>query len=246
MGARSAGMGNSNAALKDESSLLNNVGAMAEIKNATCFSSYEVRPALPGANRMAFGIYLPTKVGVAGVGAFKFGDDLYSEQILTAGFSNKLGIASLGAKVNYIQYQTAGLETRNAISINFGGLAQITPHISVGAYIININQSKISENEQLPTKLVAGIGFKPDAYFFITTEVEKDLSYNATWRLGAEYSIHKKVFVRTGFNLNPSTAFAGLGTQSRRIKIDYALSFNHSLGTAHQGSAIYRFGKTSQ
>ncbi len=243
MGARAASMGNASAALNDEAALFNNVGAMAEIRNTSSFFSCEARPALPGANRMAAGIYLPTKFGTGGFGVFRFGDDLYNEQVLSAGFSNKFGIASLGAKVNYIQYHAESFGTKNAVSINFGGLARITPQISIGAYIVNINQSKISEDERLPTKLTAGLGFKPDSHFFIATEVEKDLDYDATWRLGAEYVIHKKVFVRTGFNLNPSVGYAGLGIKNKRLSFDYALSFSHALGLAHQGSAAYRLGR---
>ncbi len=39
-------------------------------------------------------------------------------------------------------------------------------------------------------------------------------------RTGMEYSIYDKVFVRTGFNLNPNAAYFGLGAQKRNIKID--------------------------
>ncbi len=240
MGARAAGMGFASATLRDESALFNNVGAMAEIKTLSSFFAYEVRPSLEGSNRMAFSISIPTKFGVAGAGIFRFGDYLYSEQIISTGFSNRFGIASLGAKLNYIQYRTSGFGIQNAVSINFGGLAQITPQISVGAYITNINQARISEQEQLPTKLTAGLGFKPDDDFIITTEIEKDINYNATWRLGAEYTIHKKVFARTGFNLNPSSSFFGVGTRRAKLQMDYAICFNRILGQLHQVSVIYK------
>ena len=135
---------------------------------------------------------------------------------------------------------------KSAISINFGGLAQITPQISVGAYIVNLNQSRISSDERLPTKLVAGIGCKPVDYIFIATELEKDLDYHVTWRTGAEYVIYKKVFVRTGFSLNPSSAHFGLGTKASRLRIDYAFTISKSLGGAHQASAIYQFERNKK
>lgn len=240
VGARAAGMGYTSSVLVDETALFNNVGALAENKKPASFFTYEARPALPGADRTSMGISLPTKFGVGAIGFFRFGDDLYSEQIASAGFGNKFGITSLGVKVNYIQYRAEGFGTKNAVSINFGGLAQITPQISVGAYIVNLNQSRISPDENLPTKLVTGIGFKPVDNFFIATELEKDLDYHVTWRTGAEYIIHKKVFARTGFNLNPSSTHFGLGTKTSRLKIDYAITFS-ALGTAHQASAIYQF-----
>ncbi|NOT76839.1 MAG: hypothetical protein HOP08_18090 [Cyclobacteriaceae bacterium] len=240
MGARSAGMGYSSATHKDDAALFNNVGALAEIKNTSVFFAYDMQPGLLGANRMAAAFSLPFKFGTAGIGIFKFGDKIYSEQILSAGFSNKFGIASLGIKANYIQYNASGFGIKNAVSINFGGIAQITKQILVGAYIVNINQSRISEDEQLPTKLVAGIGLKPADAFFISTEIEKDLDYDARWKLGAEYTIHKKIFVRTGFNLNPSAGYFGIGSKARRLVIDYALSFSRIPGSTHQLSVAYR------
>lgn len=244
MGARAVGMAYASSTLKDEWALFNNPGALAEVKRPSTLFAYEVRPALEGADRIATGILIPTKFGVSGLGVFRFGDQLYSEQTISAAFSNKFGIASLGAKVDFIQYKAEGFETKNAVGVSFGGLAQITPQISVGAYIVNINQPKISETEQLPTKLTAGLGFRPATNFFISTEIEKDINYNATWKLGAEYMIHKKVFARTGFNLNPATLFFGTGFLSGSLAFDYALTFSRVLGGAHQVSATYRFGKS--
>ena len=246
VGARAAGIGYASATLADETALFNNVGAIAENKKTSSFFMYERRPALPGADRIATGFSSPTKYGVVGIGFFRFGDEHYSEQIASAGFGNKFGITSLGAKINYIQYHAEGFGNKSTLSLNFGGLAQITPLISVGAYIVNLTQSKISQEERLPTKLVAGMGFKPADHFFIATELEKDMDYHFTWRTGAEYVIHKKVLVRTGFSLNPSKTYFGLGTKASRLRIDYAFSFCKSLGNTHQASAIYQFERTKK
>ncbi len=243
VGARPAGMGYACSTLKDEWALFNNPGAIAEVNKASSIFTYDINPSLPGANRMAAGILLPAKFGVTGFGAFRFGDELYSEQIVSGAFSNKFGIASLGVKVNYIQYKAQGTGTKSAASVSFGGLTQITSQISVGAYIININQATISETEQLPTKLTAGLGFKPNDTFLISTEIEKDINYDATWRLGAEYTILKKIFARTGFNLNPASVFFGAGFRSGSLILDYSISNNRILGTTYQASAGFQFGK---
>ena len=243
MGARGAGIGYASATLRDEWSLLNNVGGLSSADQVSSSFAYEAMPALMGANRTAAVFSLPVKVGVVGVALFRFGDDLYNEQIISAGYSNKFGIASLGLKVNYIQYRAEGFGTRNAVSLNFGGIAQITPQILVGAYIVNLNQPRLSsiDKERLPTKLVAGLSFKPIERIILVTEIEKDLEYDPTVKGGIEYQVHKKVCVRTGFNFHPSTAFFGLGFLIRKIKIDYALQYTIGLSGAHQASAIYRF-----
>jgi hypothetical protein len=243
MGGRGAGLAYASSTLHDEWSLLNNVGGLAKVTQPNTSFSYEVRPGLTGANRMAAVVASPLKTGVAGFGLFRFGDDLYSEQVITSGYSNQLGLASLGLKVNYIQYKN-GFGIHHAVSLNFGGLAQLTPQIAVGAYIINLNQPKLSSSDnRLPTRLAAGLAFQPKGMVLLLVEVEKDLDYPMTIKGGLEYTLYKRIDFRTGFNLNPNSIFFGLGFLIRKIKIDYAFQYTTSLGAAHQSSAIYRFGK---
>jgi len=245
MGARATGLAFASSTLSDEWSLFNNVGGLAKIDRLSGSFAYEVRPSLPGTKRMAATLNTPFKFGTAGLGFFRFGDDLYSEQIISAGFGNQFGIASLGLKANYIQYRAEGFGVKSAVSINFGGIADITPRISVGAYITNINQPKISiqDNERIPTRLAAGISFKPTDKILLLTEVEKDIAYDPTIKGAFEYSIHKKVFFRTGFNLQPNAGFFGLGFNARRVKIDYGIQYSEALSFTHHASAIYRFEK---
>jgi len=241
IGARAAGLGYTTAVVDDEWSLFNNVAGLAHVDQPSASFAYEVRPALVGANRMAASISAPSKVGTLGVGIFRFGDDVYSEHQVSIGIGNQIGNTSLGAKINYTQYRVESFGNTTALSFDFGGITRITSQLSIGAYITNLTQSKLigSDGERLPTKLVVGVGFRPSDKLFVATELEKDLDYQATWKSGLEYSIYKKVFFRTGFNLNPNTAYFGLGGQKKNLKFDYAIRFNQLTGAAHQVSAIY-------
>lgn len=244
MGARAAGVGYASSGNIDNWSLFNNVGAIGSVTEMSAAAAYEIRALLPNANRMAFAFNAPIKWGVASVGVFRFGDHLYNEQVLATGFGNKFGIASLGIKANYIQYQASGFGTHSAFSLDFGGLAQLTDQLSIGAYITNLNQAKISTDyasERLPTRLTAGLTFKPKENLFITTEIDKDIEYAVTWRTGLEYSFKEKFFVRTGFNLTPQAGFFGLGIKKKRMKADYAIQFSSLLGASHQASVSYTF-----
>jgi len=245
MGARATGIAFASSTLSDEWSLFNNVGGLAKVDKFSTAFAYETMPSLPGTRRMAVTLNAPFKFGTAGLGFFRFGDDLYSEQIISGGFSNQFGIASLGLKANYIQYRAEGFGVKSAVSINFGGIAEITPKIIVGAYVTNINQPKISvqDNERIPTRMAAGINFKPTNKIQLFTEVETDIDYEATIKGAFEYTIHEKVFLRTGFNLHPNAGFFGLGCKARRVKIDYGMMYNEALSFVHQASAIYRFEK---
>ncbi|MCI0750867.1 MAG: hypothetical protein L0Y35_03435, partial [Flammeovirgaceae bacterium] len=75
MGASSKGMGNATACLEGEWSLLNNIGGLASIQNPVIAASFDVHPQLEAANRTAFVFAMPVKIGVAGISAFRFGDN---------------------------------------------------------------------------------------------------------------------------------------------------------------------------
>jgi hypothetical protein len=175
----------------------------------------------------------PFKWGTPSVGLFRFGDDLYNEQVLSVGFGNELGIASLGGKVNLIQYSAEGFGVSSALTIDIGGITELSEKLSIGAYITNLTQSRIGEDqEQLPTRLTAGLSYNPEKNVSITTEV-------TTWRTGLEYSFHQKVFFRTGFSLNPDAGFFGVGISKKKVRFDYAIQLNKLTGASHQASASY-------
>ena len=243
IGARANSVGYASSCLEDEWSIFNNIAGLANVEKVSAAFAYDAQPSFKPFNRAAAVCAVPLKFGVAGVGVFRFGDKLYNEQILTAGFSNTFGLASLGLKVNYIQYNAEGFGRKGVLSLSFGGIAKLTEKILIGAHIININQPKISasENEKLPTVLITGILFKLSPKTFITTELEKDLEYPVLWKTGFEYQVHKKFIFRTGFNINPHAGFFGLGFRPKKFKLDYTYQNSFSIGTRHQASVAYIF-----
>ena len=247
MGARAAGMGYASSTLRDEWSFFGNAAGLATTKNFIVASAYDAR-ALPGGNRLGLADIMPIKIGVLAAGVFRFGDDVYSEQFIQAAWAHQIGKTALGVRFNYLQYRTVGFGTHGLVGIHLGGITQLTKQISIGAWIQNLNMPKIKFNdkETAPVKLIASLGFKPTEKFVLNAEVEKDILYKPLWKVGMEYQVHKKFFARSGFNLNPGAVFFGIGFQSWRVKIDYALQSFTALGPSHQASASYRINKISK
>jgi hypothetical protein len=240
MGARAMGMAYASSCSKDEWAIFNNPGGLAEIKNSVAAFSYNAYPSFKTFNRMAATISIPLKLGVTGLGVFRYGDNIYNEEVVSAGFSNRFGLASLGVKVNYIQYSAEGFGTKGVVTVSFGGIATLTEKLMVGAYITNINQPKISPTESAPSRLAAGFGYKPSEKILVCTEVEKDLAKKATWKTGMEYQFNNKFFIRTGFSISPDAAFAGFGFRPKKIAVDYALQYNFIIGLNHQATVAFK------
>ncbi|MCE2995948.1 MAG: hypothetical protein ACK5RG_09875 [Cyclobacteriaceae bacterium] len=246
MGARQMAMAGASATLSDEWALYNNVAGLAQQKQS-CGFAYETSPQLIGANRMAAHLQLPFRSFTTGIGFFRFGDALYNEQIISIGIANRIGITSLGAKVNFNQYRADGFGVLSAISIDIGGITQFTPALRVAAHISNITQSSLNNGsgERIPTRMVLGVGFQFTNKITATTEVEKDLHYPLTWRTGFEYDIYKKLFIRTGYQLQPNAFYFGLGGKRKRLSIDYALRYHFLLGASHQASATFQLTRSA-
>lgn len=242
MGARAQGMGNASACLSDAWSLTQNIAGLASVEQPSAAFSGHTIPSFEPFNRLAAVFVTPVRSGAAGFSAFRFGDDLYNEHVFSFGIAHTFGLASLGLKLNYIQYRAQGLETRTALSVSFGGIAQLTPQLLFGAHIVNVNQPVIHDDtgERIPTSLYAGISFRPSDKLLLSSEIEKDLHHPATVKSGMEYRFYENISFRTGFNLHPEAGFFGVGFLMRKLELDYALQLSHPPGFSHQATVLYK------
>ncbi len=248
MGSRATAMGYASSCLSDEWSVFNNIAGIAKVNSMTGAFTYDTQPTFKPFNKAAAVFVFPIKFGVTGIGLYRFGDDLYNEQVLTTGFGNTFGIASLGVKINYIQYNAEGFGRKDALSVSFGGIAELTPSLLVGAHIVNINQPRVSsqDDERIPTILSAGISIKLSDKAMLAIEVEKDLDYKPTIKSGLEYQAHKKFCVRTGFNLQPGGGFFGFGFKPGKFTIDCSYHYRQEIGNRSQATVGYTFRRKEQ
>lgn len=240
LGARSEGMGNAAVALHDVWSIFHNAAGLAWINQPAGIFSYGATPALEGADRFGSALLMPVSTGAAGISVFRFGDLLYSESLVSAAYANRLGLAGLGARLNYLQYRAEGFGTRGVVTFDLGGIAEFTPQLRIGARIQNLNRPVLNnDGDRAPVTMQTGVSFTPTDKLVVVTELFKDLDHPTTWKAGLEYAIHPRVFVRTGFNLKPNATFYGAGFIIRKIQFDYSLQYNINLRMIHQGSIVY-------
>jgi hypothetical protein len=245
MGARWLALGQAASTGSDIWAAQNNPAGMVGVTNASGAFTYEVA-ALPGADRLATALVVPAAYGHWGMSVFRFGDAVYSEQLISASFANKLGIASLGGRINYVQYTAEGIGRSHHLTVDFGGVAELSKTVAIGALVTNLTRTRKSgaTDERLPSRLITGVRFTLSERFRWVGEVEKDIDYKPVWRSGFEYNYAQKVFFRAGYQLPLRTVSFGLGLHKSRLGIDYGFQWQRSLGPAHQGTLIYKFRKT--
>ncbi|MEQ9165201.1 MAG: hypothetical protein RLO12_03025 [Fulvivirga sp.] len=240
-GAKAAGIGYAYSSIADQWSAINNPGGLGYLEKTSAFAGFENKYNISGFNSLAAGLTTTLPLGSFSATAFKFGDDLYNEQIFSLGYGNKFGIAGLGIRLNYNQYYIDEFGSRGVLSIDFGGIAEISDQLRFGAYIRNINQAQLAElyDERIPTYLNAGLVYLPNDNLTLSAEVEKELENDPVFRMGLEYIFHKKLAVRTGIKTNAFTNYFGLGFISQKLLIDYALTKHQVLGLSHQVGIAY-------
>jgi hypothetical protein len=238
-GARSQGMGNASVANSDIWSVFNNIGALADERDLSIALAYSTYHQVEGFKSAAICANIPTKPFNLGFGIFYFGDEVYNEGKISIGASHKINFVSLGANLNYLQYNVLEFGTANSWVLEMGGKVQIHPSLFFGANIFNVNQATLSgqQNIGIPTVMKAGISYQPKKSAMLNVEIEKNPEKKTSVKTGVEYGLVKQVFLRTGVATYPATGYFGIGFIAKKGTFDYALSHSSPLGLSHQVSA---------
>lgn len=244
-GARSQGMGNTKVFLPDAWTYFNNIGALDRIEETQVSAGFDSRFGISELNTLDLTWGWKNEFGTIGLGVSRFGGKLFNQQLLGVGFSNTLGIVSLGAKVDWFQTSIEGFGTGNAFLFSLGGIAELGPRFFLGANFTNLNRAKFSQNseQRLPTVVQMGISYLPGETVRILAEIEKDIELDPILRAGIEYQLNQWIFLRTGISSNPARISFGLGLRKDQFGFDYAYGQNTALGRTHHLSLVLKFGE---
>ena len=241
IGARAAGIGNAFVTLQDEWAVFGNAGGMAEVKSITALFAYENRFGFTeGFQSVAAGVIVPTHFGNGSLSAYRFGDELFSKQKVAIGWAHQISGISIGFKANYWQHHVEGYGSRGNLVLDLGGVAAIIPKLAFGLHIANVNQAKIVEDERIPTVIQAGLAYTPVEQLMLVVETEKDVDFDAVFKLGMEYQIIEKIRLRTGISTKPMRTHYGMGFCLKKFTIDCAMITHPHLGFSNQVSVAYR------
>lgn len=244
-GARSMGMGNAHVTQADAWGIFNNIGALGRLESSQALFGYDHRLGIHELTTLSAGIALVHNLGVFGLGLSHYGGNHFNQKNIGLGFSNTLGIATFGIKINYFQTNIEGYGRSGSPTLEFGGLAALGPHLYFGAHVYNFTRTKFSKasSDYLPTVVKAGLSYRPSEKLFINIEAEKDIILLPQFKMGIEYNLLDRFWARSGVQTQPNNLFFGMGFKPKRFHVDYALSQNYRLGYTHHFSFNYLLDK---
>ena len=201
VGPKALGMGGVSAVNADVWGVLNNPGGIADAEALAAFVSYRTIFDFAPFNTVSAGVVAPTDLGTAGLGVFRFGDELFNTQMLSISIARKIGIMQLGIKASYLQLNIEGFGSRGVFVADIGGIATLTPELSFGAHIYNFSQSALSAEtrERVPTVIRLALSYTPTEAFIFSIEGEKDVDLDPDIKLGLQYQLIESLYLRTGF-----------------------------------------------
>ncbi|MDF9796802.1 hypothetical protein OKW21_002065 [Catalinimonas alkaloidigena] len=244
MGAEAAGLAYATAALKGRSGIFANPSSLSAVRNREVFAGYYNKYGfIEGITSVSAAYLHPLANSTAAVSFTRFGDQLFSQHIVSLSYGHKIDQFSMGARLSEHQYQMEGADTRFVTVVDIGGIMQLLPSLGFGMMITNINQALVSREteEKVPTILSSGFCYRPDEKLSTLMELSYELDERPLFKFGLAYSPLKSFIIRSGVNTESiGQFFLGLGMNHNVIDFDYALETHAYLGISQQLNVVYQ------
>lgn len=259
-GGRALALGNASATLGGEVwAAANNAAGLGSLTRPTAGVYLENRYLIPSLNVAAAALALPlgtvepaaagvparASQGVLGLEAQRFGGILYNEIRLGVAYGYRLGVVSVGGRLDLLQTSLQDLGSRRTAVGSLGGQADILPQrLSFGVYLYNITQAKLADyqDERVPTVLRAGLAYRPAKQVLLLAEAEKDVERAAGLKAGIEYLPTPAVAVRLGYTSLSQQTTGGVGVRAGDFQFDYAAGWHSALGLSQYFSTSWQWG----
>lgn len=213
MGAREVGLGQTGTALYGSLwSVFANPAAIDQNHHTVSFFGIRYY-GFSNLTDVAFVANIPVKTGVVGAGAYRYGDDLFSESRLRLAYKNAFEGFHYGMVISYNHVAIGGgYGSAGALGIDAGVAASIAERLWIGARATNINRPVFgSTDEELPRELSIGLSYMLSDVALFISDVVKDVRFPLSWRGGVEMTIIERLRGRAGVTTGPRTFSLGMG-----------------------------------
>ena len=179
---------------------------------------------------------IPIGVGSVGIVVGQFGFNLYRETQLTVGVGGTIDAGiSVGGAVNLVRISLDRYGSTIARTYDVGALVDVVDGLRIGCDWKNVTAQKIAATgEALPQLLTTGLCYSPSADSRLSIDLEKDIRFPFSLRMGLEHSFLKVLTMRFGICSNPDKISCGIGLRIAGLELSYAGYSHPQLGWTHQ------------
>lgn len=250
VGARSAGLAHASVTLNDHWAVQHNQGALAFVKELGAGIYYENKFLVPELGLNALSLALPTKSGTFGLIYHSFGYSQYRESKFGISYGMKLGEKiGVGIGVNYNGIRIGDIYGNSAaLTTEIGFRYAINEQLTLGAHVFNLNRAKLAvyNNEYIPTIFRLGAQYSFSKKIFLTTEANLDMEHPLVVKGGIEYRALDILVIRAGVSTNPLFNSFGFGLYFNNFQLDVAASYHQVLGFSPQAGLNFVLAKKNK
>jgi hypothetical protein len=192
-------------------------------------------------NRLFAG--MPSKLGRFGIGATRFGGELYAEESIALIFGRKFSDHSaFGVSVHYHQLSIQHYGSASAISADIGGHWLVTDQLTWELSYSNLNQAVIGKSlEPLPQHFFTGFAYTISENLLTRMFILHDLEMSPRYGLHASYQVFPWMQTDIIAVTNPVRLTPQISLQWKLIGIDYGLATHPDLPYTHNFGLTLRF-----
>ena len=243
MGAKSTGMSHANITTFDEWALFNNPAGIGRISSFSIATTYQSRFNINAFQTMGLAIHTPFEKFNAGIGIYRFGDDVYNQQKLNLAISSQIQLVSLGLGIHWVQNRFSEIGQISTVAFDFGGIAEIIKEFRIGAHLFNFTQSQFTDQYLIPVTMKFGLNYVSENHFQLTGEIEQQLNQPINFRFGLSYHFTNWISFQSGFSTLTQSVSFGIGIHTNSWTFQYGYMNLHPAGTVHEFSLTKSFGK---
>jgi hypothetical protein len=246
-GTKAIGMANAFAAVSDNCWAIDyNPAGLAGITAIQC-SAFIVPDqfGLQELRTTALAAAAPLSFAAIGITAEKFGFDLYSETEFGLALAKKVDRnISAGLSFEYYRLDIARYGTAGSFYLNGGLIAHILERVDAGFSVHNITAATLgSTHEKMPQVCNLGACWSPFHDLQISMEMEKDIRFPASIKMGVEQIVFEAIALRAGVANNPDKYSLGIAVRYSIVEFGYAGYSHPDLGWTHQIELSFKLDK---
>lgn len=243
--AASSGMGGTSVALSGFWSGVDNISALTSCKAPTIGISFSESFMLSQLSYKTLVFATPiSKVGAMALRYTHFGNTTYSEQRISAAYSQSIGKhIAIGIELDYLYCGTNDVyyDTYHRFTFSAGTQVYPTDELCLGFHVFNPFGISLNKdyNQTVPAVIKLGVGYHITSRMLATVEVEKNIYMRHNIKTGIEYRFGEHVFTRLGFNSSPIIYTFGMGVKRNSWAIDISSQIHTQLGASPAISLTY-------
>ncbi len=170
--------------------------------------------------------------GAVGLRLSNYGFEAYNEQTISGLYCRQLGKNIAGSiELGFYQLSLNEFGSSRKPFYRIGLSGEITPQLTYGLIISNLEAAQIIDNTNLISSLAFGLAYKVSPKIKMRVEIAKELETVLNVKVGISYKVHPKFELRAGARTASGQSGGGFSYQlSDKLKLQGHVLYHPVLG----------------